>query len=636
MQYGFVKVCAATVPVKVADIQYNTQNIISAIKESYSAGSRLTVFPELCVCGYTCGDLFNQSALLETVDSALGEICKSTKGCKILVFVGAPLTHCGRLYNCAVAISDGKILGVVPKTHIPNYGEFYERRHFAPAHEGISSVNVAGQTAPFGTKILFKAQNMPLFAVAAEICEDLWAPFSPSQNHAQAGASVIVNLSCSDETVGKSEYRRNLVGMQSGKLVCAYVYSDAGDGESTTDMVFAGHNIIAENGSVLSESKLFENGLLYADTDVELIENERRRMAGSFYGDKVGDYITVNFETFEKETEITRTFPRLPFVPEGKELYDRAERILSIQSKGLEKRLVHTNAKTAVIGVSGGLDSALALLVTARAFKALGKNPADIIALSMPGFGTTKKTKNNALLLIKKLGATSKTVSIEKSVLQHFKDIGHDPEVYDVTYENAQARTRTLILMDVANKTGGLVIGTGDLSELALGWATYNGDHMSMYAVNSSVPKTLVKYLVNYEAEKLGGDVEKVLKDILNTEISPELLPPDKEGKITQKTEDLVGPYVLHDFFLYFAIRRGFSPKKVYFLARRTFKGEFSDGEILKWLKNFYKRFFAQQFKRSCIPDGVKVGSVTLSPRGDWRMPSDAVSSLWLEQLENL
>ncbi len=637
MQYGFVKVCAATVPIKVADVKFNTRNIISAIAESHASGSRLTVFSELCICGYTCGDLFNQSALIDAVNSALGEICAATNGIKTLVFVGAPVVCGGRLYNCAVAFCDGKILGVVPKTHIPNYCEFYEKRHFTASPAENTVITVAGQSVPFGAKIIFKAFNMPQFTVAAEICEDLWAPVSPSLYHAGAGAHIIVNLSCSDETVGKAGYRRDLVKMQSGKLVCTYVYSDAGDGESTTDMVYAGHNIIAENGSALCETKLFENGLLYADTDLELLENERRRMAGSFYGSVAEGYTEVNFRTFDRDTEISRVFPKLPFVPdEGSELCGRAETILSIQSKGLEKRLAHTNAKTAVIGVSGGLDSALALLVTARAFKSLQKDPADIKAITMPGFGTTDKTKNNSLLLIKEIGASAMTVPIAQSVLRHFEDIGHDPAVYDVTYENAQARTRTLILMDIANKTGGLVIGTGDLSELALGWATYNGDHMSMYAVNSSVPKTLVKHLVKYEAERLGGNAEKVLKDILNTEISPELLPPDKEGKISQKTEDLVGPYVLHDFFLYYAVRRGFSPDKIYFMAKRAFKGEFTEEIILKWLKNFYKRFFAQQFKRSCIPDGVKVGSVTLSPRGDWRMPSDAVAAVWLEKLENL
>ena len=637
MQFGFVKVCSATVPIRVADVKFNTKNIISAVKASVSAGSRLTVFPELCVCGYTCGDLFNQSALLDGVNSALSEICVCTKGFGSLVIVGAPIADGGRLYNCAVVMSDGKILGVVPKTLIPNYGEFYERRHFSPAPKENYTIKVGGQTVPFGSKLIFKAVNVPGFTVACEICEDLWTPASPSVGHAQAGAEIIVNLSCSDETVGKADYRRDLIKMQSAKLVSGYVYSDAGDGESTTDMVFSGHNLIAENGSVLCESKPFENGLLYSDIDVELIDNERRRTSSSFFGGCEEGYTLIEFKAGEDDGEISRSFPRLPFVPEaGAELTERSELILSIQSKGLEKRLSHTNAKTAVIGVSGGLDSALALLVTARAFKSLGREPSGIIAVTMPGFGTTGKTKNNSLKLIRELGATERTVSIKKSVLQHFKDIGHDEKTYDVTYENSQARTRTLILMDLANKTGGLVIGTGDLSELALGWATYNGDHMSMYAVNSSVPKTLVKHLVKYEAERLGGAAEKVLKDILATEISPELLPPDKDGKIAQKTEDLVGPYILHDFFLYYAIRRGFSPEKVFFMAKHAFKGEFDDETILKWLRNFYKRFFAQQFKRSCVPDGVKVGSVTLSPRGDWRMPSDAMATLWLSRLENL
>ena len=638
MQFGFVKVCAATVPIKVADIKYNTGNIVSAINESALAGSQLTVFPELCVCGYTCGDLFNQSVLLRAVDSALNEICHATKGKNILVIVGAPVESRGRLFNCAVAVSDGKILGIVPKSHIPNYGEFYERRHFVPAEKCNSTVVVAGQTVPFGTKLIFRARNMPQFSVACELCEDLWAPDSPSTRHALAGANIIANLSCSDETVGKAEYRRDLIRIQSGKLVCAYVYSDAGDGESTTDMVFSGHNFIAENGTVLGESKKFENGLLYAETDVELLENERRRKAGSFYSEAESDgYEIIEFNTDNAVGKLSRIFPQTPFVPaDNAELVDRTELILSIQSKGLEKRLAHTKSKTAVIGISGGLDSALAFLVTVRAFKALGKDVSDIIAVTMPGFGTTAKTKNNSLELIRQLGATEKIISVKESVLQHFKDIGHNPEILDVTYENAQARMRTMILMDIANKTGGLVIGTGDLSELALGWATYNGDHMSMYAVNSSVPKTLVKHLVKYEAEKLGGIAEKILKDILNTEISPELLPPDKDGKIAQKTEDLVGPYVLHDFFLYYSVRWGFSPEKVYFIAKSSFNGTFDDSIILKWLKNFYRRFFMQQFKRSCVPDGVKVGSVTLSPRGDWRMPSDAVASIWLEELENL
>ena len=635
MHYGFIKACAATPKIRVADVQFNTENIISAIKECEKEGVQLLVFPELCVCGYTCGDLFNQSVLLDGVEKSLEKICKATAKSEMLIFVGAPVRNAGRLYNCAIAIYGGNILGVVPKTFLPNYGEFYERRHFTPAERENGKVTLCGNEVPFGTKLIFKAQNMPQFTVACELCEDLWSPDSPSIYHAKAGANIIVNLSCSDETVGKADYRRDLVKMQSGKLVSGYVYADAGDGESTTDMVFAGHNLIAENGKILDESKLFKNGLLCAEIDVEMLENERRRMAtGFFAASDCSGYEIITFKTSLKEGELSRTFPKLPFVPsDSSKLAERTELILSIQAKGLEKRLEHTSAKTAVIGISGGLDSALALLVTYRAFKAIGKPVSDIIAITMPGFGTTGKTKGNSLKLIDALGATGRTISVTDSVLQHFKDIGHDKSSLDVTYENAQARMRTLILMDIANKTGGLVIGTGDLSELALGWATYNGDHMSMYAVNSSVPKTLVKHLVNYEAERLGGECEKVLKDILNTEISPELLPPDKSGKISQKTEDLVGPYELHDFFLYYSVRWGFSPSKVRYLARLTFGDKYDAETLDKWLKNFYRRFFSQQFKRSCVPDGVKVGSVTLSPRGDWRMPSDAVSKLWLDDI---
>lgn len=638
MRYGFIKVCAATPKIRVADLPYNTQNIISAIGEGYKEGCDLIVFPELCVTGYTCGDLFQQKALLDGAQASLVKIAESTSGKKLLAFIGAPLSFQGKLFNCAIAISDGKILGVVPKSYLPNYGEFYERRHFSPAALGRGEIFVGDEKYHFSTDIIFKAGNCKEFTVSAELCEDLWAPLSPSVAHARAGSNIIVNLSCSDETVGKAEYRRNLVKMQSGKLIAGYVYCDAGDGESTTDMVFAGHNLIAENGSILAESTLFRNELVYADIDVEAIASERRRMASSYYreGDEVkNNYTVIEFDSEQRDVELTREFSKTPFVPEGNEaLKDRAELILSIQAKGLEKRLQHTGSKTAVIGISGGLDSALALMVTCRAFHLLGKSFSDILAVTMPGFGTTAKTKGNSIRLIEAMGATAKTVPITDSVLQHFKDIGHDPEVLDVTYENAQARLRTMILMDLANKTGGMVIGTGDLSELALGWATYNGDHMSMYGVNSSVPKTLVRYLIGYEAERIGGDVGKVLNDILNTEISPELLPPDKDGKIAQKTEDLVGPYLLHDFFLYYVVRWGFAPEKVQYLAERTFREEFDRKTIAKWLKKFYERFFGQQFKRSCIPDGVKVGSVTLSPRGDWRMPSDAVSGLWVNGIK--
>lgn len=636
MNYGFVKVCAATPEIKVADVTFNTKNIIRAIKDSAANGSQLTVFPELCVCGYTCGDLFNQAALIRACDAALSEIREATKGLKTLVFIGAPVEAEGRLYNCAVAVNNGKILAVTPKTYLPNYGEFYEKRHFSSLNFGERlSVDVGGQLGvTLSATTIFKAENCSYFTVSAEICEDLWVPKSPSIEHAQAGANVIVNLSCSSEIAGKSDYRRSLVKMQSSKLVCGYVYCDAGEGESTTDTVFAGHNVISENGKIIAESNLFETGLTYGEIDVELIANERRKLSGGYYGeDGYYEYSEILFETSDNFAKLSRKFSQTPFVP-SENLIERSELILKIQQKGLEKRLKHTGVKTAVIGVSGGLDSSLALLVTVRAFKALNKDLKDIIAVTMPCFGTTKKTKNNSLKLIQALGATAKTIPLSESVKRHFKDIGHDPDVRNATYENAQARMRTLVLMDIANETDGLVIGTGDLSELALGWATYNGDHMSMYGVNSSVPKTLVKLLVAYEAEKLGGACEKILKDILDTEISPELLPPDENGGIAQKTEDIVGPYILHDFFLYYAVRYGFAPDKIRFLAENAFDGVYDLKTIEKWLKNFYTRFFSQQFKRSCVPDGVKVGSVSLSPRGDWKMPSDAVVKVWLDNLK--
>lgn len=645
MQFGYVRVCAATPEIKVADIEFNTGQIIKAVNESFKNGSQLTVFPELSICGYTCGDLFNQKVLLDRVECAIVKICKATEGIDTLVFVGAPVACDGKLYNCAVGICNGQILGVVPKTFLPDYGEFYERRHFTPAPKVASFVNLGEYNSiEFSSDIIFRALNCPDFTVAVEICEDLWAPQSPSIEHTQAGANIIVNLSCSDETVGKTEYRKDLVKTQSGKLVCGYVYCDAGDGESTTDMVFAGHNIIAENGAVLSESKLFENGLLYADIDVEMLAAERRRISSGYYCQENIDYnilrndngyIVKLFRTSEKFDKLFRKFSKTPFVPEdNNKLAERTELILSIQSKGLEKRLKHTSSKTVVLGISGGLDSTLALLIACRAFDNLKKDRKDIIAVTMPGFGTTEKTKGNSLKLINSLGVTGKVIPISNGVLTHFSDIGHDKDNRNVTYENAQARMRTLVLMDIANDEDGLVLGTGDLSELALGWATYNGDHMSMYAVNSSVPKTLVKHIVNYEAERLGGDCGKILKSILSTEISPELLPPTESGEIAQKTEDIVGPYILHDFFIYYAIRWGFSPDKVQYLAENSFDGIYNKATIKKWLINFYKRFFSQQFKRSCVPDGVKVGSVSLSPRGDWRMPSDAVVSEWLNKIK--
>lgn len=636
MRYGFIKVCSATPKLRVADVNYNADNIIDTVRESAEKGAQLVVFPELSVCGYTCGDLFNQSALLEAVENAVERIKKATAGIRALVFVGAPVSNSGRLYNCAVAISGGKILAVIPKTFLPNYGEFYEKRNFCRAPNGALKIDYAGeQGIYFGTDCVLKAENYKYFTVSAEICEDLWAPCSPSVFHAAAGANIIVNLSCSNETIGKADYRRNLIKVQSAKLACGYVYSDAGMGESTTDLVFAGHNIICENGKIISESPLFEGGFTYGEIDVELLALERQRTIDYYGLDSVKEYTVIEFTAAEGANNIEREFSAHPFIPtDGKKLRERAEQIISIQAKALQKRLEHTAAKTAVIGISGGLDSALALLVARRAFIDMGKPLSDIIAITMPGFGTTSRTKNNSLKLIEQIGATSRICPITDSVLKHFEDIGHDKDVHDVTYENAQARMRTMILMDVANKSGGLVIGTGDLSELALGWATFNGDHMSMYGVNSSVPKTLVKYLVKEEAEIIGGECGKVLKDIVDTEISPELLPPDKSGNIAQKTEDLVGPYELHDFFLYYAIRYGFAPEKIKMLAISAFKDKYNNDLIEKWLKVFYKRFFSQQFKRSCVPDGVKVGSVALSPRGDWRMPSDAVAAVWLDNLK--
>ena len=636
MKYGFVKAAAATPKIRVADVHYNGGNIIQLIGRAEKAGAELLVFPELCVCGYTCGDLFGQNVLLDGCLAALSDIAAATKGKSMLVFVGVPVRLSGVLYNCAAAVSGGKVLAFIPKRHLPNYAEFYEKRNFQPYKGENTRVELNGEQIPFGNKILFRESNHPDFTVAAELCEDLWVPAPPSVSHALAGANIIVNLSASDETAGKAEYRRLLVRAQSAKTVSGYVYADAGEGESTTDMVFAGHDMICENGEILAESEPFGEGLAVSEIDVEKLAFERRRINTYYENSDASGYEIIPFSANKGIDSLTRAIARLPFVPQGEDaLGKRAELILSMQSEGLKKRLSHTNAKSAVLGISGGLDSALALLVTVRAFKALGKDLRDIVAVTMPCFGTTDKTLNNSLKLMQELGVTSRTVNIADSVRRHFKDIGHDEKVKNAAYENAQARTRTLVLMDIANDENGLVVGTGDLSELALGWATYNGDHMSMYGVNASVPKTLVKYLIRHEAARLGGEAEKVLTDILNTEISPELLPPEN-GKIAQKTEELVGPYELHDFYLYYAVRWGFSPKKVYFLAKKAFAGAYGDETLKKWLVSFYKRFFSQQFKRSCLPDGVKIGSVALSPRGDWRMPSDACAALWLAEAEAL
>ncbi len=635
MKYGFVKVAAATPRIRVADVRYNSENICRMLSQMQEGGAEVAVFPELCLCGYTCGDLFGQDVLLRACASALEEIAKLTENKPLLAFVGVPFEMNGVLYNCAAALNEGKVVALIPKRHLPNYAEFYEKRNFQPYTGENTFVPFAGGRVPFGNKILFRCKGNADLTVAAELCEDLWVPAPPSVSHAVAGANIIVNLSASDETAGKAEYRRLLVCAQSAKTVSGYIYADAGDGESTTDMAFSGHNIICENGEILAESKPFENGILYSEIDVAKLAFERRRINTFYDGADRDGYTVVEFEA-GSDAELTRTFSPQPFVPaESSALGERSELILSIQTAGLKKRLEHTGAESAVIGISGGLDSALALLVTVRAFAKLGKDPKKIIAVTMPCFGTTQKTLGNSLRLMKELGVTSRRVNIAGAVRRHFRDIGHDEGVRNAAYENAQARTRTLVLMDIANDENGLVIGTGDLSELALGWATYNGDHMSMYGVNASVPKTLVKHLIRHEAVRLGGRVQKVLEDILATEISPELLPPEN-GAIAQKTEELVGPYELHDFYLYYAVRWGFSPAKVFYLARRAFAGKYGDEVLKKWLKNFYKRFFSQQFKRSCLPDGVKVGSVSLSPRGDWHMPSDAVAALWLDELNQL
>ena len=637
MKYGFVKVAAATPHIRVADTQFNTQQIVEQISLAVKEGAELVVFPELCVCGYTCGDLFGQDVLLNGCVAALKTIAQSTKDSNILVFVGVPYKTDGVLYNCAAVVNGGKVLALIPKRHLPNYAEFYEKRNFQPYKGENRTVVFDGEEIPFGNKIVLRSEKDADFTVAAELCEDLWVPAPPSVSHALMGANIIVNLSASDETAGKAEYRRLIVGTQSGKTVSGYVYADAGEGESTTDMVFSGHNMICENGTLLAECRPFEDkGILYAEIDVHKLAFERRRINTFYDTSSLSGYAFVPFRAEGNWEKLTRVPARLPFVPQGEQaLGERAELILSIQAAGLKKRLEHTCAQSAVLGISGGLDSALALLVTVRAFDALKKERKDILAVTMPCFGTTKKTKDNALRLMHELGVTCRTVPIGDAVLQHFKDIGHDEKVRNAAYENAQARMRTMVLMDLANDHNGLVIGTGDLSELALGWATYNGDHMSMYAVNGSVPKTLVKFLIGYEAKRLGGEAGSALTDILNTEISPELLPPEN-GKIAQKTEELVGPYELHDYYLYYAVRWGFSPAKVFYLAKQTFAGVYEESVLKKWLVNFYKRFFSQQFKRSCLPDGAKVGSVSLSPRGDWRMPSDASVRLWMDELEKL
>ncbi len=639
MRDGFIKVAAVTPKIRVADVEYNTQQVISLYKEAAENGAKIIVFPELVLTAYTCSDLFLQTSLLQKAREALKKIVKESAGIKALTFVGLPLEVDGKLYNVAAALSDGELLGFVPKRNIPNYNEYYERRHFTPGSESVREILFEKDLVLFGSGQLFvcdcEEQRLPGgLKVAAEICEDLWAADTPGTSAALAGANVIVNLSASVEVTGKTAYRRDLVRMTSGRLVCGYIYASAGEGESSQDLVFSGQRMIAENGTILADSGRFTTGITYSEIDVDRLRSERRRLT-TFDTPLAGRFTSTLFDLDSEDTDISRTFDPRPFVPSStQDRTARCEEIFLLQALGLRKRLEHIGAKSAVIGISGGLDSTLALLVTARAFDLLGLDRSGILAVTMPAFGTTDRTYSNACTMSKALGCTLKEINIKDAVTLHFSDIGHDPAVTDVTYENAQARERTQVLMDLANQTGGIVVGTGDLSELALGWATYNGDHMSMYAVNSSVPKTLVRHLVRYYADTCGDEILcSVLLDVLDTPVSPELLPPS-DGQISQKTEDLVGPYELHDFFLYYVLRFGFAPHKIYRIAQRAFEGEYDDETILRWLKKFYWRFFSQQYKRSCVPDGPKVGSAAISPRGDLRMPSDAVCALWQEDLE--
>lgn len=636
MRQGFVKVAAATPKILVADCVENARLIVEKIREMEQGGAKVMVLPELCLTGYTCSDLFWQERLLEEAREQLAWIAKQTKEVDALIFLGLPWEEQGKLYNAAAVLNHGEVLGIVPKKHLPNYNEFYEKRHFAEGMERVHDTEFAGKEVPFGMNLLFRCAQMKHLIAAAEICEDLWAPNPPGTAHALAGATLLVNLSASDEMTGKDSYRRNLVNATAARLVCAYIYATAGEGESTTDLVFGGQNLISENGTLLAESRRFENGTVFADIDVNRLISERRRMT-TYPAQKPEEYVTVEFSLKTEETKLQRRFDPQPFVPSDlAQREERCDEILNIQAMGLKKRLEHTKCECAVIGISGGLDSTLALLVTTRAFDLLEMDRSKILCVTMPCFGTTDRTYKNACELTRTIGAALKEVDIKEAVTLHFRDIGQDMERHDVTYENGQARERTQILMDLANQRNGMVIGTGDLSELALGWATYNGDHMSMYAVNASVPKTLVRHLVRYYADTCQDEkLSMILKDVLDTPVSPELLPP-KDGVISQKTEDLVGPYELHDFYLYYMLRVGYEPAKIYRIAKRAFQGVYKDETILKWLKKFYWRFFSQQFKRSCLPDGPKVGSVAVSPRGDLRMPSDGCVRVWMKQLEEL
>lgn len=668
MKQGFIKVGAGTPRVKVADCEHNATEIIKLAGEMAAEGAKVIVMPELCITAYTCGDLFWQETLLEEARRQLLRIARETEKLDTLLFVGLPLEYKGKLYNVAAGINRGEILGIVPKIHLPNYNEFYESRYFTSG-EGVDDMvilrpevfqNMDYDDEPdeeepdeeeggglncevqISGSMLFTCPQMPNLKIGVEICEDLWTPNPPSVEHAYHGANLIVNLSASDEVVGKDAYRRTLVSSQSARLICGYIYASAGEGESTQDVVYGGHNLIGENGTILAESRRFRNEAVYGDIDIQRLVSQRRRMTTYHLASDKEEcdgrfYNQMDFRLKIEETKLSRKFSSRPFVPADKEDREkRCDEILNIQAMGLKTRLAHIGGKGAVIGLSGGLDSTLALLVTVRAFDMLGLPRANILAVTMPCFGTTDRTYNNACILSERLGVTLREINIREAVSLHFRDIGHDPENHDVTYENSQARERTQILMDIANQSGGIVIGTGDLSELALGWATYNGDHMSMYGVNCSVPKTLVRHLVQYYADTCGDEqLQGALLDVLDTPVSPELLPP-KDGVISQKTEDLVGPYELHDFFLYYMLRWTFSPGKIFRIAKEAFRGEYEEETILKWLKVFYQRFFAQQFKRSCLPDGPKVGTVAVSPRGDLRMPSDACRTLWMKEIDKL
>lgn len=635
-KFGYVRVAASVPELKVANVEFNTKEVIKEIKALDKEGVQIVTFPELCLTGYTCADLFSQDILITKSKEAIKEVIDSTKLLDIISIIGAPIVCDNQLFNCGVVINKGKILGVVPKTYIPNYGEFYEKRWFSTSNTLTSkTINLFGKEVPIGIDLVFRDINDSKFAFGIEICEDLWSPKAPSVEAALNGATMIFNLSASNEVIGKAQYRRNLINMQSAKNVCAYIYSSSGVNESSTDLVFSGYAGISENGSMLVENERFnfKTNHIISDVDIQRLMNNRIKDI-SFMGiGTINNYRVINIDLKDNNNDLKRIYDAYPFVPSNED--KRAERcseIINIQACGLAKRIKHTGMKKCVIGISGGLDSTLAFLVIIEAYRKLGISFDNLIGVTMPGFGTTGRTYNNALTLMKNYGVTMREVSIKEASLQHFKDIGLEETDRSVTYENTQARERTQILMDIANKEGGLVIGTGDLSELALGWCTYNGDHMSMYAVNTSIPKTLVRYLVKYFADiEQNEECKKTILDILDTPISPELLPPSKDGKIEQQTESVVGPYILHDFFLYHFMRYGASPDKIKYIASKTFDGMYDEETIDKWLKFFIKRFFNQQFKRSCLPDGPKVGTISVSPRGDLRMPSDADSSIWLE-----